>query len=377
MKIKSNKLITRMFSDPEFEKKVNEKVDEAKAEGSATLEEDGEKLQFAETGDGQVIVEDKVNDEATVVSEDENGERQVEAMPVEETKAESETQPDVKVEKVEGKDGEAISETVPEVKVEVSTGINDAEKAGLKAYSMVFSGVNAEFAAKYAKAFSDAIAEVMVDEPKTEIAEQQKETAEALEGQGERAAKLAEEPCPEKKFSDEDPEEMAEAQAVIDDAKQLQDDVDAVKESKDAEKIESCKKMSKSILSRANKLFSKGHDTSSLISQVLTFSDELDALQEAKPEEVKSEAEEVKAAEKVDAPEAAPASTEEVEKSEVEDAVKAESSKQFSACLRTSFDDCSVRPVVKPTQDKTFSTTTETKEKPQRGNNPFLYTKFE
>lgn len=374
MNMKFNNLITRMFSDPEFEQKVNEKVDEAKENGSATLEEDGEKLQFADAGNGEVIVEDKNNDEATVISDTEDGEREIHELPSEDTKTESDTQPDVKTEVVEGKDGDHVTDTVPEIKVEVSTGVNDSEKAGLKAYSLVFSNVDATKAAKYTKAFSDAIESILVTDEVGDIAEHQKDTEEAMKEQGERAGKLADTPCPEKTFTDEDVDEATE---IINDAKQLQNDVDEVKESKDAEKIESCKKMSKSILSRANKLFSKGHDVSSLMSQVLTFSEELDALQETKPEEVKSETEEVTAAEKVESPKAKETPVEEDRKADMDEATKAEcDQKQFSACLHTSFGDCSVRPIVTPSVDRTFSTTTESKETTKK-TNPFLYTKFE
>jgi len=58
--MKKTRFMSKLFSDADYQEKINAKIDEAKANGSASLEEDGENLQFADV-EGDIIVEDKTD----------------------------------------------------------------------------------------------------------------------------------------------------------------------------------------------------------------------------------------------------------------------------------------------------------------------------
>jgi uncharacterized protein YciW len=149
--------------------------------------------------------------------------------------------PDVKTEVVEGKDGKHITDSQPEVKVEVSTGVNDAEKAGLKNFSLTFSGnCDPSYIAAVSKAFADVAAS-----PEAEPAKDPENSKnEALETLVENANELAE---AAKQMKEANDKEMAKSvkemsQKLFSDAEELK--VEGEDEMKVAEVKEQCNKYS-------------------------------------------------------------------------------------------------------------------------------------
>lgn len=403
--------MSKLFSEEtpvEFKQTISDKVEEARENGKAELIEGEENLQFAAVEDG-IVVEDQANDnevtlikenpddpmdlqcEAVNMSDDETpaqkeqyeegfkaGEQYEEGKEAEkadesdkaptsevspETKEESETQPSVEVAPMNGKDGDRVEDTVPEVKVEVTTGINDAEKAGLRSFSFHFIGASEGYIAKTLKTFSDIMGDV-------------KDTVESLEKSEEKAEAIAQPSDEEKSFN---ADEMKEVNEVIEQANKLAEK--AEKMDGDLEVAKEVKEMSEQCLCKLHELKDKGHDVAQAEEQVITFSEKaaeiLDKDEVEKPED-KPEAEKPE-----DKPEV---KTESDDESKAEDEKAAEGDKkesdeitedqqkQFSACLTTKFDDMSVRPVIAVSEQKTFSQKPEAK---PVSINPFLTTKFE
>lgn len=341
--------MTRLFSDEELQEKVSEKMQECKDCGSAELKTEDMDLKFADTGD-EIIVEDQTNDEVTSLS-DPDGEGNVEAEKVEieetpestettektteeatketteeateEVKKESETQPDVKTEVVEGEDGEHIDgKSQPDVEVTVTdgSGVNDAEKAGLKNFSIKFAaGTDPAYIAAVTRAFADAAAKVDAN----------------LENQGEEMLEVATEG--EKEFADTPEGDVKYNVAELSKA------VDKLEETKDPELAKEIKEIASEVKKEAEKLEKEGADMAEVKAQCATFSDAADAILN---EEANKDAYEAgKLSEKAN---------EEETKAEED---KAECNKNFSACLEAEADLFSVAPHKNFTQkeDRTFS----------------------
>lgn len=153
-------LMDKIFSDStpdEFKASVSDKIAEAKEKGSAELKDGENHLNFTEK-DGDVVIEDKLNDCEKTKAIDEGDQIKLEGVP--ETKAQSETQPDVVVPKVEGTDKpvEGEDSTLPDVKVTIEEAIVDKDKAGKdKHYSIVISGFGSqeEAQAAYSELFEN------------------------------------------------------------------------------------------------------------------------------------------------------------------------------------------------------------------------------
>jgi nitrate/TMAO reductase-like tetraheme cytochrome c subunit len=180
----------------EFKEKVFQAIDEAKENGSATLEDDGELLQFAEV-DGDIIIEDQSSEGASEVTrahfnEDDDNDVVLSAVeipeeapteapseepteaPTEEVKVESENLDNVQVDKLPGEDGnasdnlpsvtitrlpgedgDAADDIVDELVIDNTEGIEDAEKAGVVNYSLKFKHFSEKRARVFAKIFSE------------------------------------------------------------------------------------------------------------------------------------------------------------------------------------------------------------------------------
>lgn len=143
----STELMNKIFSDStpdEFKNKISEKIEEAKTEGSAELSEGDTKLKFAEVN-GDVVIEDKSNDNEVTIAKDKDGEIELDAVIADKTQ--SATQPDVFVPKAKGTTKEVLPEssTVDDIDVTIEEGITDKDKAGLdKHYSIRLNGFKSE-----------------------------------------------------------------------------------------------------------------------------------------------------------------------------------------------------------------------------------------
>lgn len=155
--------MSKLFSDADYQEKINAKIDEAKENGSASLEEDGENLQFADV-EGDIIVEDKTDgmSEVTRISPnpDDDNDFVVTAVDVpEETPAEEETKvasdnlSSIEITRIPGPDGDA-DDIVDDLEIEVETGIQDETKSGTNTYSLKFKNYSKKRAQMFAKIFS-------------------------------------------------------------------------------------------------------------------------------------------------------------------------------------------------------------------------------
>jgi len=146
MRIVTN-LMDRIFSDStpeEFKDKVSEKIDEAKANGSAELKEGDDHLSFAESN-GDVVIEDKAHDNEVTVAKDDNGEYKLEGVPT--TKTQSATEPDAKAVIPAGETKKPLKEdeTLDDAKVDVKAVVINEDKAGVgKHFSLKFEGFESE-----------------------------------------------------------------------------------------------------------------------------------------------------------------------------------------------------------------------------------------
>lgn len=155
--------MSKLFSDTDYQEKINAKIDEAKANGSASLEEDGENLQFADV-EGDIIVEDKTDgmSEVTRISPnpDDDNDFIVTAVDVpeeapveEETKVASDNLASIEISRIPGPDGDA-DDIVDDLEIEVETGIQDEDKSGTNTYSLKFKNYSKKRAQMFAKVFS-------------------------------------------------------------------------------------------------------------------------------------------------------------------------------------------------------------------------------
>lgn len=166
--------MSKLFSDADYQEKINAKIDEAHENGSASLEEDGENLQFADV-EGDIIVEDKTDgmSEVTRISpnpdddndfivtavdvpaefSDENPEVTTEENVEEKVVTESDNLASIEISRIPGPDGDA-DDIVDDLEIEVETGINDEEKSGTNTYSLKFKNYSKKRAQMFAKIFS-------------------------------------------------------------------------------------------------------------------------------------------------------------------------------------------------------------------------------
>lgn len=189
MRVVTN-LMDRIFSDStpeEFKDKVSEKIDEAKANGSAELKDGDTHLSFAESN-GDVVIEDKKNDNEVTIAKEDNGEYKLEGVPT--TKTQSATEPDVKpvipagTTKAPLKPDATLADAHEDIKAEVVS----EEKAGIgKHFSVVVTGFGSEESAQ--KFYSNITTEgKMISFSESEVeckaqeANELKELAERVEG---------------------------------------------------------------------------------------------------------------------------------------------------------------------------------------------------
>lgn len=192
-------LMDRIFSDStpeEFKDKVSEKIDEAKANGSAELKEGDDHLSFAESN-GDVVIEDKKHDNEVTVAKEDNGEYKLEGVPT--TKTESATEPDAKAEIPSGETKKPLKpdDTLEDVNSgDIKAAIINEDKAGVgKHFSLKFEGFDSEEAAQ--QFYSDLCMEDEVisfsDAELLSIADQANELrsfSERVEGTGDPALAL-------------------------------------------------------------------------------------------------------------------------------------------------------------------------------------------
>jgi len=152
-------LMNKIFSDsdPKLADQVADKIEEAKQNGSATLNDGTNKLNFAEVN-GNVVIEDKTNGEVTVAKEGADGVNHLEAL----TKSQSATEPDVISPQPEGETKPVLPEdsTLPNVIIDVEPAITDPEKAGVdQHFSLTFRGFESPEEAEqfYSDNFEDTL----------------------------------------------------------------------------------------------------------------------------------------------------------------------------------------------------------------------------
>lgn len=143
-----SQLMAKVFSDLEsdFTNTIASKIDEARANGTASYSDADFDLAFAEV-DGDVVIEDKKNNEVTTATTGEDGKTKLEC----DQKAASATLPDVDSPRSKGEDGKGVEtpgSTQPDVDSPISVGITDPDKAGQgKHFSVSFNGFESEDAA--------------------------------------------------------------------------------------------------------------------------------------------------------------------------------------------------------------------------------------
>lgn len=280
--------MSKLFSadtPEEYKEKVFEAIDEAKENGSATLETDGDLLQFADV-DGDIIIEDQTDDinEVTRASENaedpndvilsaveipEEGEPSEEPTeaPTEETKVESNNLDDFKVDRIEGKNGkdaenlQSITITripgkdgdaddiVEDLEITVDEGINDESKSGTDTYSLKFKNYSLNRAKVFAKIFSEMASPIqkIVDEANVDENVEVKFKGDQLKVMSLKVG------TPTRTFSEESEEEpTADVTKIIDLANELadvaenlnKDNAEEVKEKAESliEECEECEK---------------------------------------------------------------------------------------------------------------------------------------
>jgi hypothetical protein len=131
-----------MFADPELEKSVADKIEEAKLNGSAKLDGNGNNIELTKKGE-DVIMDDKTNNETTVAKDKGNGEVELQGVP---NTAHSATQKDVEVPLPEhSSTGKATTGTQKDMKVTIEEAIEDRDKAGMeRSFSVVFDGFSSQ-----------------------------------------------------------------------------------------------------------------------------------------------------------------------------------------------------------------------------------------
>jgi len=337
--MKNTKLMTRLFSehaeDQEFKEKVADKIAEAKEKGSAELKEGDDDLVLSASEDGsEVIINDQVNDEVTAVKDNPEDEDDI----LMENRTEVKSDPE-----------EVIQE---EVTLESA--------CGERTFSIKLNKVSGKDAAKFMKAFSDAMEEM----------EKSKDSKEDEEAKAREAAEAA---------AEEEAKDKMESLAG--NMQELQKAYDDMHESGDKEVAKNLKEAAETILKSVDELECDGHDCSVAREKIASFSAEADEII-AKPEETEEEKkarEEAEAKAKAEAEAKAKAEEEakqkeESEKAEAEAKAKAEaeakakeeaekkakeeaeakekeeSQKAFSAALRGQ-----IRPIHNPEKEKMFS----------------------
>jgi flagellar biosynthesis GTPase FlhF len=167
--MKNTRFMSKLFSDVDYQEKIIAKIDEAHENGSASLEEDGENLQFADV-EGDIIVEDKTDgmSEVTRISPnpDDDNDFIVTAVdvPAEETPAEnpeektvvaSDNLSSIEISRIPGPDGDKADDIIDDLEIEVKTGVEDEEKSGTNTYSLKFKNYSKKRAQMFAKLFSE------------------------------------------------------------------------------------------------------------------------------------------------------------------------------------------------------------------------------
>lgn len=260
----------------------------------------------------------------------------------------SKTLPDAKVELQEGADGTHITGTIPEIEVKIEQGITDAEKAGVKNYSLRLKNFSdpamaARMASAIRKAFSSeeelakeacdgaqvdkSIDDALRTETKSDAdatdgkaedakaAEEEKEakdktdesmgeeahdTAEAAEGKTEEFADKTEQDKADESAGEDKSVDDKELKEIADKANELAQKVEELKETRDKETAEEVKDMSEKLLERAETYAAKGHDMTEVKEKCTQFSgisnEILDKIQQGvgKDAEVKVDENEVK-----------------------------------------------------------------------------------
>lgn len=354
------KFMERLFSDPEFQAEVNEKIDEALDKGSAEIVNGDENLQFADAGEGEVVVEDKGNDEVTLIKGADTDDAVLESVDIEEKKESrrsfsSETQPDVAVPVVEGKDGDHVSDTVPDVEVTADAAITDPEKADSKEFSKRLDALEKKFG---------------------EVMQKIEQSVKNMEDQEEAVIETAIEGADDemKAFSKLDNKSFAKI--LTNKANKAYSLIALTKKySEDKELAEMASKECEECMDMADEAEDRGIDATEIKETLTKVSSEVT------PEEVTEEevAVEEKPVEEPAAPvdeapvEEAPAEPV-VEETQVEE-VKEEcdAAKTFSAVLNSKIGDCEVKPMANIAKDRLFSKGSEQ----TKSSNPFLTTKFE
>lgn len=150
----------------EFKDKISEKIEEAKANGSAEYKDAGHDLTFSDSTEG-VVIEDKTAKEVTVAKP---AGKDIELVGAPSKPATDEpTKKDFEPTKIVGKPAgtdrkpEGEDETLSNITVSVKPGVTDPDKAGVdKAYSIVFDGFQSEDEA--VQFYSDLCESTTVDE---------------------------------------------------------------------------------------------------------------------------------------------------------------------------------------------------------------------
>lgn len=214
--MKKTRLMSKLFSDAtpeEYKEKILDKIDEAHDNGSASLEEDDEVLQFADV-DGDIIVEDQTDgmNEVTRISQNPEDENDLVMSavdiptedPEEETPEDAEGSIEIKNESEDDPDAE--DETIIDVQNE----------EGTTNYSLKFKKFSSRDARLYAKIFSE-MTEILKDAPK-DVAD---EDVEVKVKDGEVKVMSVRFGTPTRFFSEDGDEDTTEITEVIDAANEL------------------------------------------------------------------------------------------------------------------------------------------------------------
>lgn len=282
----NTKFMTKVFSDAtpeEFKQEVINKVEEAKSEGSSTLEEGEDVLEFAALDESTVIVEDKSTGEVTKIMDnpEDEDDLELEGVIVDEKEFSSneapDSLPDVDTKVPEGVDGDHVTDsvpsvespvsegidgkhesgTLPEVEVSINEGIEDAEKAGMKTYSVGKVRLkNFSDPAKAARMLR-SIRKAFSDDPMTE-AEALDELKEEKEVDPVPTSTVVENVVENEAKTESDAGDGADE--LQKDLKELGKKVEELKETHDKELAEEAKTMTEDILSRAEALEDKGEE---------------------------------------------------------------------------------------------------------------------
>lgn len=339
--MRKTRLMSKLYSetpDVELQNKVLAKIEEAHANGSSTLDEDGEKLQFADV-DGDIIVEDQTDGmtEVTRISQNPDDENDLvmsavdvpaeeptpapvepepaPAEPTPETKNESENLASVEISRIPGPDGETAEDIVDNLEIKVGEGIDDAEKSGTNQYSLKFKHYSKSKAEKVAKLFSacaDCIDKVVesanVDEDvQVKFEGEQMKIMSIRIGKPVRTFSIPEEPAEPAA----DPKD--EIKAIIEDANKLADLADEGITKENAEEV---KTLAEEVIGKAEAIETEEFSMKSIKRMCSMFSEEAAKVMDAdpEPEPAPAPAEPEPTPEPTPEPEPAPAQKEESEK---------------------------------------------------------------